>query len=166
MIAKHLMPVANNATSMKADNYQSPIFCADSADVKWRTGAFKLALSKKWNSNISQDTAIVNLTVGTGSSTVSATFEENAAQPIPNTGFYYDYILVFEAQAQKVTVYRALVDSTGITQTTIVKCGETILDYSLRMYAIAYVPSSDYLRGVDLYNHAMVQQDIEDIYNS
>lgn len=155
---RHLVVVPSSSNPSLAYNSSQPkVQLYQSTALKWKKGQFQLILVAS-NGATNHSEMALQLGYGTGSAEKYALF--NDVTTVVSSQNTYDYLLSFVASTQTATVYRVTLE-TG----TVEKCGEKVVDEVLNCNMIAYVPSQN-LNGLDIYNYAMSQSDIESEYSN
>lgn len=152
---KHL-GIVLSSNGVAYNSLQKSIKLFKSNNVKYTAGQFDIG----YNSNNGRgygDNMSILLRYGTGTEERQVIFDD-VKTPI-KTQDNYDYYLVFVSSTKTATVYRVKNDGSSVDV-----CGEKVVEKDLCSDLIAYIPSEDYLQGLDVYNYAMDKSAIETLY--
>jgi hypothetical protein len=151
---KHLGIVLSGNSAYNGSQKVIKLF--KSGNVKYTAGQFDIGYNTNDGASFGSNMSIL-LRYGTGSEERQVIFDD-VKTPI-NTQDNYDYYLVFVASSKTATVYRVKDDGSSVDV-----CGEKVVEKDLCSDLIAYIPSEDYLQGLDVYNYAMDKSAIEALY--
>lgn len=151
---KHLGIVLSGNAAYNSSQKGIQLF--KSNNVKYKVGQFDIGYNSNDGKSYGDNMSIL-LRYGTGSEERKVIFDD--VKTPTTTQDNYDYFLVFVSSTKTATVYRVKTDGSSVDV-----CGVKVVEEELCSDLIAYIPSEDYLQGLDVYNYAMTQADIETLY--